>query len=75
MKLIWDAIKRTAALTAVKMAGVVAAGAFIDVETWKSACVAGVVAAMDVWSEIGEAYYRDGKLTKDEVDSAFSDDE
>lgn len=75
MKLIWDAIKRTAALTATKVAGVVASGAFLDVETWKTAAMAGIVAALDVWSEIGESYYKDGKLTKDEIDQAFSDEE
>lgn len=75
MKIIWNAIKRTAALTAVKMAGVVAGGAFLAVETWKSACIAGVVATLDVWSEIGHAYYTDGKLTESEVDDAFADEE
>jgi hypothetical protein len=27
---------------------------------------------MSVWAAIGRAYYTDGKLTKDEVDNAFS---
>lgn len=75
MKLIWEAIKRTAALTATKVAGVMASGAVMDVETWKTAAMAGLVATLDVWSEIGEAYYKDGKLTKAEVDEAFSNEE
>jgi lactam utilization protein B len=72
MKLIWDAIKRTVALVGTEVALIMAAGSVMEIEAWKAAVVAGLSAAMSVWASIGRAYYKDGKLTKDEVDDAFS---
>jgi lactam utilization protein B len=72
MKIIWDAIKRTAALVGTEIAMIMAAGSIMEVEAWKSAVMAGLSAALTVWASIGRAYYKDGKLTKDEVDDAFS---
>jgi hypothetical protein len=73
MKLLWDALKRTFALIGAEVATIMAAGSLMDVDAWKSALVAGLAAAFTVWREIGKSYYTDGKLTRDEVDSAFSD--
>lgn len=75
MKLIWDAIKRTLALIGTEIALIMAAGSVMEVEAWKSAVMAGLAAAMSVWAKIGRSYYADGKLTKTEVDQAFSDEE
>jgi hypothetical protein len=72
MKTIWDAIKRTAALVGTEIAMIMAAGSIMEVEAWKSAVMAGLSAALTVWASIGRAYYKDGKLTKAEVDEAFS---
>jgi hypothetical protein len=72
MALIWDAIKRTAALIASEMAVIMASGAMLEIETWKSAVQTALVAALTVWGNIGRAYYTDGKLTKSEVDDSFN---
>jgi lactam utilization protein B len=72
MKILWDAIKRTVALVGTEIALIMAAGSVMEIEAWKAAVVAGLSAAMSVWAAIGRAYYKDGKLTKDEVDEAFS---
>ena len=75
MKLIWDAIKRTLALVGTEIAMIMAGGSIMGVTAWKAAALAGVSAAMTVWAAIGRAYYTDGKLTKDEIDQAFSNEE
>lgn len=75
MKLLWDAIKRTFAKVGVEISLIMAAGSVMDVEAWKSAVMAGLAAAMTVWAKMGKSYYKDGKLTKQEVDEAFSDEE
>jgi len=72
MALIWDAIKRTAALVASEIALVMASGAVLEIETWKSALQTGLIAVLTVWGAIGRAYYKDGKLTKSEVDDSFN---
>jgi hypothetical protein len=73
MKLLWEAIKRTLALIGTEVAVIMAAGSVMEMDAWKSAVVAALAAAMTVWGAIGRSYYSDGKLTKDEVDDAFSD--
>lgn len=75
MKLILDALKRTLALIGTEIALIMAAGSVMEIDAWKSAVMAGLAAAMSVWAKIGRSYYSDGKLTKDEVDTAFSDSE
>jgi hypothetical protein len=73
MRLLWDAIKRTAALIGVEVATIMAAGSVMDVEAWKAAVIAAISAALSVWAAIGRSYYTDGDLTEDEVDDAFSE--
>lgn len=75
MKLIWEAIKRTLALIGTEIALIMAAGSVMNIEAWKSAVMAGLAAAMSVWAKIGRSYYTDGKLTKTEVDEAFTTEE
>lgn len=73
MKLLWNALKRTAALIGTEIAMIMAAGSIMEVEAWKSAVMAGLSAALTVWASLGRSYYTDGKLTKEEVDQAFSE--
>ena len=75
MKLIWEAIKRTLALIGTEIALIMAAGSVMEIDAWKSAVMAGLAAAMSVWAKIGRAYYKDGKLTREELDESFSDQE
>ena len=72
MNILWDAIKRTLALIGTEVALIMAAGSVMEVEAWKAAAMAGIAAALTVWASIGRAYYKDGKLTKAEVDEAFN---
>ena len=71
MKQFIEALKRTVALIATEVAAIMAAGAILDVEAWKSATLAAIAAALKVWSAIGRAYYTDGELTRAEVNKAF----
>lgn len=74
MKLIWNAIKRTAALIGAEAATIIAGGSIAGVDALVSVLIAATAAALTVWAEIGRAYYKDGKLTEDEVDAAFNQD-
>lgn len=74
MNLLWDALKRTLAYIGTEIAFIMGAGAVMEVEAWKTAIITAISAAMTVWASIGRAYYTDGELTKDEVDSAFNQD-
>lgn len=49
----------------------VAGGAIFGVELWKSAAIAGVVAAGKVTEQLLKAWSEDGILTKEEVATAF----
>lgn len=73
MKILWDAIKRTIALIGTEVALIMAAASVMDVAAWKAAVVSAIAAALSVWAAIGRSYYKDGKLTKDEVNQAFND--
>ena len=74
MKILWDAIKRTLALIGTEVALIMAASSVMNVDAWKAAVISAIAAALSVWAAIGRAYYRDGKLTKTEVDEAFNQD-
>ncbi len=71
MKLIWEAIKRTGALIAAEVAALMASGAILDIEVWKTAVQTGIAACLTVWGSLGRAYYTDGKLDRSELDQAF----
>lgn len=72
MLLIWDALKRTAALVGTEIAFFMASGSVLEIEAWKTGVQAAIAATLTVWSAIGKSYYSDGKLTKAEVDNAFN---
>jgi len=49
-----------------------AGGAVLDVELWKAAAIAGIVAAAKVTEALLRAWASDGVLTKEEIEAAFS---
>lgn len=49
----------------------VAGGAIVNVELWKSAFIAGAVAASNVVGKLLQAYANDGKIDRDELNDAF----
>lgn len=49
----------------------VAGGAVLDVELWKAAAIAGIVAAAKVTESLLRAWASDGVLTKEEIAEAF----
>ena len=49
----------------------IAGGAIFQVELWKSAAIAGVVATGNVVEKLLRAYYEDGKLDAGEVADIF----
>jgi len=49
----------------------VAGGAVLDVELWKAAAIAGIVAAAKVTEALLRAWASDGVLTKEEIAEAF----
>lgn len=72
MALIWDAMKRTAAFIGAEIAVLMSSGAILEIEAWKTAIQTALAAILTVWGSIGRAYYKDGRLTKAEVDDAFN---
>jgi hypothetical protein len=67
-----DVLKRVAATFAVGVLGTVGAGAFLDVEVWKSSLMAGIGAVAMVVEALGRAFLNDGKLTEDEINAVFA---
>jgi len=49
----------------------VAGGAIVNVSLWKSAFIAGAVAASNVVGKLLQAYANDGKIDRDELNEAF----
>lgn len=49
----------------------VAGGAVLDVELWKAAAIAGIVAAAKVTEALLRSWADDGVLTKEEIAEAF----
>jgi hypothetical protein len=49
----------------------VAGGAVLDVQLWKAAAIAGIVAAAKVTESLLRAWSSDGVLTKEEIAEAF----
>lgn len=61
---------RFVAVFFVAAANAVTLGAVIDVEAWKSALMAGSFSVLEILRSLAMAY-RDGTLTKEELDSSF----
>jgi hypothetical protein len=67
-----DIIKRIFAVFVATALSVIGAGAIVGVNFWLSAAMAGVGGVATVLERLARAYIEDGKLTKDEINAAFS---
>lgn len=52
--------------------GAVAGGAIVDVEIWKAAAIAGIMATAKVVEALLKAYADDGKIDAKELKAAFA---
>lgn len=64
-------LKRTLALTILKVTGVIAAGSIAGVELWQSAIVAAWIGIVEVAEDLSRAYTEDGVIDPADVDRAF----
>ncbi len=71
MKTLLSLMGRIAAVFGSNAIAAIAGGAVFGVELWKSAAIAGVMAAAKVSEALMRAYADDGFLDKEEVSSAF----
>jgi hypothetical protein len=71
MKTLFSLLGRIAAVFGSSALAAVAGGAVFGVELWKSAAIAGVMAAAKVTEALLKAYADDGVLDKDEISQAF----
>ena len=71
MKTVFSLIGRIAAVFGSSALAAVAGGAVFGVELWKSAAIAGVMAAAKVTESLLKAYADDGVLDKEEISIAF----
>lgn len=71
MKTILSLLGRIAAVFGSSALAAVAGGAVFGVELWKSAAIAGVMAAAKVTESLLKAYADDGVLDKEEISAAF----
>jgi len=72
MKTLQTLILRVGAVFGSSALAAVAGGAILDVELWKAAAIAGIVAAAKVSEALLRSWYEDGVLTKQEISDAFS---
>jgi len=71
MKTLNTLILRIGAVFGSSALAAVAGGAVLDVELWKAAAIAGIVAAAKVTEQLLRAWYEDGVLTSEEIAQAF----
>jgi len=71
MKTLNTLILRIGAVFGSSALAAVAGGAVLDVELWKAAAIAGIVATAKVTEELLRAWYEDGVLTSAEIAKAF----
>ena len=71
MKTLWTLILRIGAVFGSSALAAIAGGAIMGVELWKSAAIAGIVAASGVTEKLLRAWYEDGVLTADEIAQVF----
>lgn len=68
-----DILKRMVATAIYKIAGILATGSIVGVETWKLALMAGVTGVLEVSTGLSKAFLKDGKIDLDEVNAVFND--
>lgn len=66
-------LKRMAAMTILKVSGVLAIGSVAGVEPLKNAAIAAGVGILEVLEELSKAYMKDGELSDDEINAAFAE--
>ena len=71
MKTLNTPVLRIGAVFGSSALAAVAGGAVLDVELWKAAAIAGIVATAKVTEQLLRAWYEDGVLTADEIATAF----
>lgn len=69
-----DVIKRMIATFVATALGVVGSGAVVGVDVQKAALMAGVGACAVVLERLSRAFLDDGKLSMEEINSAFGND-
>ena len=72
VKNIWNILMRIVAVFAANGLAVIGAGAIAGISTVKAVTVAGLTAVAAVVEKLARAFMDDGKLTIDEINSAFS---
>ena len=72
VKNIWNILMRIVAVFAANGLAVIGAGAIAGISTIKAVTVAGLTAVAAVVEKLARAFMDDGKLTIDEINSAFS---
>ena len=72
MASIKNVLMRIVAVFAASGLGVIGAGAIAGISTGKAMLVAGLTAVAAVVEKLARAFMDDGKLTADEINSAFS---
>jgi hypothetical protein len=65
--------QRILALFTVSALTTIGAGAIIGMDTLQTAILAGIMGVANVVEDLARGYLNDGKLSKDEIDSAFVD--
>ena len=71
MKMLQTLVLRVGAVFGSSALAAIAGGALVDVELWKAAAIAGIVASAKVSEELLRAWYEDGVLSKEEGAAAF----
>ncbi len=61
-----------AAMTVLKVSGVLAIGSVAGVEPLKNAAIAAGVGILEVLEELSKAYMKDGHLSEEEINAAFA---
>jgi len=72
VKNIWNILMRIVAVFAANGLAVVGAGAIAGISTAKAISIAGLTAVAAVVEKLARGFIDDGKLTRDEINSAFS---
>lgn len=71
MKKVIDVLGRITAVFAVSVLSVIGAGALVNIATWQTAIMAGILGVFNVVEELARGYIYDGKLSNSEIETAF----
>lgn len=68
-----DIALRAVAVVVASFMGTLGAGSLVGVEVWQAGLIAGVLGLATVFEGLSRSYLQDGKLTKNEINEAFSE--